>query len=238
MPTAPQQRIRALNPLKNRSMLRLNDSIAEGIGPETLTGLVLDDAIVRPAAASASRSVSGHAARAFAEATTLAPKGVICLISALQFHELNLQTPSAVWMTIARTALRPKVDCPPTPIDPLCSRGTGPMLPIHIHTKKKIAKCPYFKLGPCLLSVDLRRRVRECIRSHGSLLAAAHTFWPASPHSDRCSHTPARHAYHREADATALHTAEAYPSRKSASPEIAYQAWHHRSSHRCNCRSR
>ena len=48
-----------------------------------------------------------------AEAATLVPKGIICLISALQFHELTLQMPSSVWMAIERSAWRPTISHPP-----------------------------------------------------------------------------------------------------------------------------
>jgi predicted transcriptional regulator of viral defense system len=48
-----------------------------------------------------------------AEAAALVPKGIVCLTSALQFHELTLQMPSAVWMAIERSAWRPKIDYPP-----------------------------------------------------------------------------------------------------------------------------
>lgn len=44
---------------------------------------------------------------------------LFCLISALQFHELTLQAPSAVWMGIERTAWRPTIEYPPIPIRPL-----------------------------------------------------------------------------------------------------------------------
>ena len=95
-------------------MLRLRDLIAEGIGPETLARLVRDEAVVRP-----SRGLyqlpdpPEHAAHTLAEASILVPNGVVCLISALQFHELTLQTPSAVWMAIERTAWKPRIDSPP-----------------------------------------------------------------------------------------------------------------------------
>jgi len=48
-----------------------------------------------------------------AEASALVPKGVICLTSALQFHELTLQMPSAVWMAIDRTGWKPNLEYPP-----------------------------------------------------------------------------------------------------------------------------
>jgi predicted transcriptional regulator of viral defense system len=95
-------------------MLRLKDFIAEGIGPETLARLVRDKAVVRPARGLYQLPVPPrHAAHTLAEAAVLIPKGVICLISALQFHELTLQVPSAVWMGIERTAWRPTIEYPP-----------------------------------------------------------------------------------------------------------------------------
>ena len=39
-------------------------------------------------------------------------QGVVCLTSALQYHESTLQMPSAVWMAIERTAWRPRTDYP------------------------------------------------------------------------------------------------------------------------------
>ena len=43
-----------------------------------------------------------------AEAGKLYPKGVICLLSALQFHNLTTQGPFEVWMAIDEKAKRPK----------------------------------------------------------------------------------------------------------------------------------
>ncbi len=37
-------------------------------------------------------------------------QGVICLLSALQFHELTTQLPFQVWMAIPNKARQPKVD--------------------------------------------------------------------------------------------------------------------------------
>jgi hypothetical protein len=49
MSSSDAQRIRALNLLKSRGMLRLRDFVAEGIDPETLTRLVREEAIARRA---------------------------------------------------------------------------------------------------------------------------------------------------------------------------------------------
>ena len=37
------------------------------------------------------------------------PAGVVCLLSALQFHELTTQLPSEVWVAVDRRAARPRV---------------------------------------------------------------------------------------------------------------------------------
>lgn len=111
---APTQGTRALNLLKVRGMLRLKDFIAENIEPETLARLVRDGQAIRPARGLYQLpDAQADSAQSLAEAAVLVPKGIICLISALQFHRLTLQMPSAVWMAIERTAWRPKISYPP-----------------------------------------------------------------------------------------------------------------------------
>ncbi|MGH7621810.1 MAG: type IV toxin-antitoxin system AbiEi family antitoxin domain-containing protein, partial [Gemmatimonadaceae bacterium] len=41
------------------------------------------------------------------------PQGVICLLSALQYHGVGTQLPSEVWMALDRRAWRPRVGYPP-----------------------------------------------------------------------------------------------------------------------------
>ena len=48
-----------------------------------------------------------------AEVAKLVPKGVICLVSALQFHDLTLQIPGQVWLAIGSKARKPKIGYPP-----------------------------------------------------------------------------------------------------------------------------
>jgi len=47
------------------------------------------------------------------EACKQVPQGVVCLLSALRFHELTTQNPHAVWLAIDRKAWQPRVDGPP-----------------------------------------------------------------------------------------------------------------------------
>lgn len=41
------------------------------------------------------------------------PKAIICLLSALRFHELTTQNPFKIWIMIDRTAWRPQIKHPP-----------------------------------------------------------------------------------------------------------------------------
>ncbi len=44
------------------------------------------------------------------EVARRAPGGLICLLSALQIHELGVEAPHAVWLMIGRHARVPKID--------------------------------------------------------------------------------------------------------------------------------
>ncbi|MGB5750350.1 MAG: type IV toxin-antitoxin system AbiEi family antitoxin domain-containing protein [Desulfobacterales bacterium] len=50
--------------------------------------------------------------RTLAEAAKRVPNGVICLLSALRYHELTTQAPFEVWIAIAEKAWRPRVEHP------------------------------------------------------------------------------------------------------------------------------
>ena len=114
MPSSVTQRTRALDLLEGRGMIRLKDFVAKGVGPETLARLIRDAAVVRPARGLYQLSNTPvEATHTLAEAAVMVPKGIICLTSALQFHGLTLQMPSAVWMAIDRAAWRPKLAYPP-----------------------------------------------------------------------------------------------------------------------------
>lgn len=46
-------------------------------------------------------------------AAAAVPQGVICLLSALQYHGIGTQLPSEVWMALDRRAWRPRLAYPP-----------------------------------------------------------------------------------------------------------------------------
>lgn len=42
-----------------------------------------------------------------------APKAVVCLLSALQFHGIGTQSPREVWIAVGKNSTRPRLDYPP-----------------------------------------------------------------------------------------------------------------------------
>jgi predicted transcriptional regulator of viral defense system len=112
-PGGANQRSRALALLKSKGMLRLKDFAERGIGAETVARLLREKAVIRRARGLYQLPEAElEATHTLAEAGLLVPKGIVCLTSALEFHGLTLQMPSAVWMAIERTAWRPKIKYP------------------------------------------------------------------------------------------------------------------------------
>src|SRR5689334_3269191 len=97
-----------LNLAREQGVVRSTDLRLRGIPREYLSRLHREGVLER-----ASRGVyylpdtnlTEH--HSLAEAIKIAPKGVICLLSALQFHELTTQSPFEVWMALDRKAYRP-----------------------------------------------------------------------------------------------------------------------------------
>lgn len=94
------------------------------------------------------RPVSAHTT--LAEAARRVPRGVVCLLSALTFHELTTQAPFEVWLALDNKARPPRLDYPPLRL----MRFSGPALtegvethvidgvPVHITSvAKTVADC-------------------------------------------------------------------------------------------------
>lgn len=54
--------------------------------------------------------------RQVAEIAKRVPQGVVCLLSALQYHNLTTQLPHETWLALASPGWRPKLDYPPVRI--------------------------------------------------------------------------------------------------------------------------
>jgi predicted transcriptional regulator of viral defense system len=110
----PSQRKTALSLLERNGIMRLSDLIAQGVDPPTLSRLVNEGAVIRPSRGL--YELAGgefHLSHGLAEIAKRVPRGVICLISALQFHEITLQNASSVWVAIGDKDRKPTIDYPP-----------------------------------------------------------------------------------------------------------------------------
>jgi predicted transcriptional regulator of viral defense system len=98
---------------KQSGILRVRDVTALGIHPENLRRLTAEGILTR-----ATRGVYYLADADITENHTLAevckrvPAAVICLLSALRFHELTTQSPWDVWLAIDRKARKPRLEYP------------------------------------------------------------------------------------------------------------------------------
>ena len=85
-----------------------------GVHPQTLARLTNEGILIRVARGLYQLAdVDISASHDLAEAAKLVPRGVICLLSALQSHELTLHTPSRVWLAIGVKARTPRIEYPP-----------------------------------------------------------------------------------------------------------------------------
>ena len=85
-----------------------------GVHPQTLARLVDEGILIRFSRGLYQLADADiTASHDLAEVAKLVPKGVVCLVSALQFHELTLRTPSRVWLAIGAKARTPRIEYPP-----------------------------------------------------------------------------------------------------------------------------
>jgi len=105
---------KVLSLAKARGIIRVRDLMEQGIHPEYLRRLCEKGLLTRmgrgiyiPADSEISPNVG------LAQAAKRVPHGVVCLLSALQFHNLGTQSPFEVWLAIDRKSARPRVDYPP-----------------------------------------------------------------------------------------------------------------------------
>ena len=117
------QRDKALSLLSERGMARLSEFIDAGITATTVSRMARKGLIVQ-----LSRGLYQlpdgllDASHSLAEASILVPNGVICLASALAFHDLADRIPWQVWVAIAPREWHPRITHPPMSTAPENSR--------------------------------------------------------------------------------------------------------------------
>ena len=97
------------NLLKKRGILRPRDLTEMGISREMLRYLYKKGVAERAGRGLYRISGQMEEHRTIIEASKLAPKGVICLLSALHFHEIGTQDPFDVWLALPNNAWRPRI---------------------------------------------------------------------------------------------------------------------------------
>jgi predicted transcriptional regulator of viral defense system len=104
---SPSERLLEL--ARQKGILRVRDLASHNIHPEYLRRLCQKGLLTRtarglyvPADASPTEN------RTLAEVCKRVPHGVVCLLSALRFHNLTTQMPSEVWLAVDHGARRPE----------------------------------------------------------------------------------------------------------------------------------
>lgn len=106
-----------------------------------------------------------------ADAVRLVPNGVVCLLSALQFHELTTQAPREVWLALPNKAWAPKV----TGLKVRVVRFSGAALAemIEVHEVEKVAVRVYSPAKTIADAFKYRNKIgldvaiealRDCLR--------------------------------------------------------------------------
>ncbi len=118
MPTASNsQTDRALALLKRKGMARLTEFIDAEITAATVSRMKEKGLILQLSRGLYQLSDAQlDANHTLAEAAKLVPKGVVCLVSALAFHELTDVIASRVWMALGPRDWRPAITNPPMQI--------------------------------------------------------------------------------------------------------------------------
>ena len=109
MPKPSTQRQTASVVLAKRGMARLAELRAAGVTAATVSRMERDGEVVRLSRGLYQLSDAPlDAEHSLAEAAKCAPRGVVCLVSALAFHQLTDQMPRQVWLAIGQRDWSPR----------------------------------------------------------------------------------------------------------------------------------
>lgn len=105
---------RALQLVRERGVVRPRDLREHGIAREELRRLRDKGVLVQHARGlymAADTPLTEH--HGLVQVACLVPDGVVCLLSALRFHDLTTQEPSEVWLALPSRGHEPALDYPP-----------------------------------------------------------------------------------------------------------------------------
>ena len=136
--TKPVKQAEAVMALaRAKGILRPRDLAAQGIPRETLRRLCESGELTRTGRGLyvvETESITEN--HTLAEVARLVPRGIVCLLSALRFHELTTQSPGEIWLAIPSNARRPKVSA--TTIRPVHFSGPALTQGVEEHVIEKV----------------------------------------------------------------------------------------------------
>jgi predicted transcriptional regulator of viral defense system len=168
--TTQNQEERAVSLLSQRGMARLSEFIREGITATTLSRMARKGTVVqlhRGLYQLPDAPLDEH--HTLAEAAKLVPKGIICLDSALAYHELTDRIPRYVWMAIGFREWRPKIARPAIQIVRF-----GPKVLNSGVEKRVIENVPVRIYSPAKTIADLFYHAHRQHRWYGSKIGLTH----------------------------------------------------------------
>lgn len=113
MNTTSEQQKKVVQLLQRMGVLRPRDLDRHGISREILRRLC-DRGVAQRVGRGLYRLTSGKGTEhsTLAEVSKQIPSSIVCLTSALRFHNLTTQAPFEIWLAIGVKAYRPKTDLP------------------------------------------------------------------------------------------------------------------------------
>jgi len=118
------QRDIAYRLLEQHKIVRTTELSRAGVHPETIRRMVKTGDIIK--LARGLYSLPGYQPTEYyslIEAQKLVDQGVVCLLSALSYHEIGTQNPSEIWMAIPRKTRPPKIENSPVKIVKFSEEG-------------------------------------------------------------------------------------------------------------------
>jgi len=110
---APQRRLLEL--LSRDALLRARDAAAEGVHPETLNRMARAGILERvgPGRYRLAAPANATENHDMVLASRAVPTAIVCLLSALRFHNIGTQLPHQVWLAVPRGTRVPRLSHPP-----------------------------------------------------------------------------------------------------------------------------
>lgn len=170
---------------RSRIVLQPRDFARLSIHPQQVSRLVTKGELIRVGRGRYMLPQAEHSENlGLALVVAAVPRSVICLLSALRFHNIGTQAPHEVWIAIEQGAARPRIDYPPVRVTlvsgPAFTFGVErhPIdgVPARIYSPAKtVADCFKFrnKIGLDVAIEALREALRAKLCTREELWAAA-----------------------------------------------------------------